>query len=107
LTIATPCYNESESLPIYFERIQHVRTRLERLQWQTELILIDDGSRDNTPLLLDHFAHVHPHTVVVRHPRNLGYGATIKTAFAMAKTEWVVFVDADSNYDQRLTRNLL
>lgn len=107
LTIGTPCYNEAASLPAYFERMDFVRQELTRAGWQHALLLINDGSQDNTPQLLNAYAMNHAGTRVVDHPRNLGYGAAIKTALALAETDWIVFVDSDSNYDQRLILELV
>src|SRR5262249_35318103 len=107
LTIGTPCYNESASLPSYFERIDFVRGELARAGWRATLVLINDGSKDNTAELLNAYAKDHADTRVVHHPPNLGYGGAIKTALALAHTDWVVFVDSDSNYDQRLILELV
>jgi glycosyltransferase involved in cell wall biosynthesis len=107
ITIATPCYNEADSLPAYFERISDVTDELTRSGWVVSLLLIDDGSRDSTPQLLDDYARKHTATRVVRHPQNLGYGGAIKTGLALAETAWVVFIDSDSNYDQRLILELV
>lgn len=106
LTIATPCYNEAESLPTYFQRIDYVRERLTSTGWCVTLLLINDGSRDGTGDLLTDYARTHNNTEVVNHPRNLGYGAAIKTALAVAQTGWIVFADADTNYDQAIILEL-
>lgn len=105
LTIATPCFNEQESLPAYFKRIEYTRGELHKRGWATHLLLIDDGSSDNTQSMLRAYAASHD-AEVVAHPRNTGYGAAIKTALALAATDWVVFVDADSNYDQAIILDL-
>ncbi len=107
LTIATPCYNEVDSLPAYFERIDHVLSELAGKDWRASLLLINDGSRDRTPELLEDYARQRPGVRVIHHPQNLGYGAAIKTALALAETEWIAFVDADSNYDQALILKLV
>lgn len=107
ITICTPCFNESESLPTYFDRITCVRDQMMAAGWQVEHLLIDDGSKDNTAAMLDDFAGKRTNVRVVRHPHNLGYGGAIKTALALSKTDWVVFVDADTNYDQRLILKLI
>jgi glycosyltransferase involved in cell wall biosynthesis len=107
ITVATPCYNEAESLPSYFRVIAGVLDDLRASGWRVEHLLINDGSRDGTAELIDEFASARPATRAFHHPRNLGYGAAIKTALALADTEWVVFVDADSNYDQRLILGLV
>jgi len=107
ITIATPCFDESESLPVYFQRITDVRAKMMDAGWVVEHLLIDDGSRDNTAEMLDTYARKHPNVRVIRHPHNFGYGGAIKTALALSKTDWVVFVDADTNYDQRLILKLI
>lgn len=106
LTIATSCFNEADSLPSYFSRIDFVRRSLVEAGWNVKLLLIDDGSRDRTLELLADYARSRPDAEVLRHPRNLGYGAAIKTALAIAESTWVVFVDADSNYDQAIILEL-
>ncbi len=106
LTIATPCFNEEESLPGYFQRIDAVREELERDGWSVAQLLINDGSRDATGELLAEFARGRSAVRVFSHPENMGYGAAIKTALALARTEWVVFVDADTNYDQAIILEL-
>lgn len=106
LTIATPCLNEEAALPGYFERIESVRATLRQDGWSVSLLLIDDGSDDATPALLRRHADAAGAARVWPHPRNLGYGAAIKTALALASTDWVAFVDADTNYDQALILEL-
>ena len=107
ITIATPFYNEEASLPDYFLRISELYRELELKGWQTTLLVIDDGSQDCTLEKLKEFAPSYPGTILVTHPKNLGYGASIKTALSVAYTEWVAFVDADTNYDQRLILKLV
>lgn len=107
LTIATPCFNEAASLPDYFAAIEEVRAALAADGWATRLLLIDDGSGDDTGAIIDRYAEAHADTRALHHPRNLGYGGAIKTALALARTPWLAFVDADSNYDQRLIRELV
>lgn len=102
LTVATPCYNEEDSLPAYFKKINELRTELCSRGWSVEVLLINDGSQDRTEELLTEYAAHHPQTRLINHPRNRGYGGALKTAFSLVKTEWLAFVDADSNYDQRL-----
>ncbi len=107
ITIATPFYNELDSLPSYFLRIREVHRELLLKGWRVDLLLVDDGSRDGTSEELREFASSFPSTEVVMHPKNLGYGASIKTALSVAETKWVAFVDADTNYDQRLILSLV
>ncbi len=107
ISVATPCYNETASLPDYFSKIVQVRSELATLGWAVTLLLIDDGSSDSTWSMLEDFSSRQTNVTVVRHPSNLGYGAAIKTAFSLTNTEWLVFVDSDSNYDQGLIIKLV
>jgi glycosyltransferase involved in cell wall biosynthesis len=106
LTICTPFYNEADTLENYFRRIEFVRAKLVEAGWTETLLLIDDGSRDKTGDALEAYARAHAGVRAVRHPRNLGYGSAIKTALALSRTEWTVFVDADTNYDQAIVLEL-
>lgn len=102
LLIATPCYNEIESLPTYMTKLPRLLSQLES-QARVTVLLIDDGSRDGTSPLIDEIAATQPMFEAVHHQGNFGYGAAIKTALCVgARTgvDYVAFVDADSNYDQ-------
>lgn len=102
LLIATPCYNEVESLPHYMARLGAFTDRL-RDRLDVHVLLIDDGSRDGTAEMIEEIAATHREVVAVHHNRNFGYGAAIKTALSvgfMNGSDLIAFVDADSNYDQ-------
>jgi hypothetical protein len=59
-----------------------------------ELLVVDDGSRDNTAEIAARYAGVR----LVRHRSNHGYGAALKTGFARARGQWLGFLDADGTY---------
>lgn len=86
-----PVYNEAESVVMALKRVLDVRYPCD-----VEVIVVDDGSLDATPQLLDAFDD---HRVVVqRHPLNRGKGAAIRTASQIATGEYMVIVDADDEY---------
>ena len=64
-----------------------------------ELVLVDDGSRDGTPRLVDELAATRPNVRVVRHATNRGYGAAVRTGLAASRGEWVFFTDGDGQFD--------
>jgi len=72
-----------------------------------ELVLVDDGSRDDTPRLVDALAATRAHVRVVRHPANRGYGAAVRSGLAAARGEWVFFTDGDGQFDPAILREVV
>jgi glycosyltransferase involved in cell wall biosynthesis len=65
-----------------------------------EVIVVNDGSRDDTPKILDELARLYPDRVrVVHHPKNRGYGGALRTGFATATKDLVFYTDGDGQYD--------
>jgi len=92
LTIIIPCYNEAENLP-------HVLPGIIRFceDMNFRLIVVDDGSKDNTYSLLT--ALRSDCLEICRHSRNRGYGAAIKTGIRNCQTSYCVTIDADGQHD--------
>lgn len=101
LSIVVPAYNEEKAVVSTLERAQAAARGL-GLE-SVEVILVDDGSTDRTAELA---ARV-PGVRVLRHERNRGYGAAIKTGFAAARGSWLGFLDADGTCDPRFFADLL
>jgi glycosyltransferase involved in cell wall biosynthesis len=95
VSIVVPVFNEERSLPQLVAEIE----RAMALPWSYELLLVDDGSTDGTREVLAGLAEAHPETVrYCVHPANLGKGAAVRTALAMATGDVVVIQDADAEY---------
>ena len=91
-----PAYNEQANLEQSVGRTAdalaaHART--------FEIIVVDDGSRDDSPAVLDRLKLAHPNLRVVRHPANRGYGAAVRSGFDAARLPWVFLMDADNQFD--------
>ena len=64
-----------------------------------ELIVIDDGSTDGTGALADRLTGVIPRLTVHHHAINQGYGAALRTGFAVASKDYVMYTDGDGQFD--------
>jgi glycosyltransferase involved in cell wall biosynthesis len=96
LSIVIPVYNEEDNvLPLYAK----VREVMEGQKRSWELILVDDGSSDRTPVGLADLADSDPRVVVVELRRNFGQTAAIAAGFHQARGTIVVTLDADLQND--------
>jgi len=86
-----PAHNEAAT-------IGEVLDRLEELPFDMQVIVIDDGSTDATPSILQRWQETRPWGLVIRQP-NRGKGAAIRTAIPHVDREIVVIQDADMEYD--------
>lgn len=67
-----------------------------------EVIVINDGSRDHTPQVLDELARVYPdHVRIIHHVKNRGYGGALRSGFGAATKDYVFYTDGDAQYDPR------
>ena len=104
LSVFFPAYNEEENIPHLLEQALHY---IPAVAETFELIVVDDGSQDNTKSIAQTMADANSRIRVVSHPENLGYGAALKTGFTEAKYEWVFFTDADLQFNFAELKNFL
>ena len=65
-----------------------------------EVIVVNDGSKDDTAKILDELARIYPtHVRIVHHPVNRGYGGALRSGFAAATKDLVFYTDGDGQYD--------
>ncbi len=102
MTIVVPAYNEQDG-------IEGVVDRLCALELGVPLtvLVVNDGSTDGTSAKLDELTTRYSKLSVIKHPRNRGYGAALKTGFARAQTAVVVITDADGTYPEDRIVDLL
>ncbi|UCC62372.1 MAG: glycosyltransferase family 2 protein [Anaerolineae bacterium] len=95
LSVVIPAYNEEDGIADIVERVLSVKTPLTEAGVQEmELIVVDDGSSDRTAEIVASY----PQVRLIRHARNKGYGAALKTGFHQAKGDLLAFLDADGTY---------
>jgi dolichyl-phosphate beta-glucosyltransferase len=91
-SIVIPAYNEETRLGATLERIlAYVRQQ----GWDAEVIVVNDGSRDNTAGLVREFAEKNPIVRLVENPGNRGKGYSVRHGMLKARGDVVVFSDAD------------
>lgn len=97
LSLITPVYNEEENLPLLFDAVQKTMTELNH-PW--EIILVDDGSRDNSLNVLREYAGKDTeHVRIVSFRRNFGQTAAIAAGIDHAKGDIIILLDADLQND--------
>lgn len=92
ISFIIPVYNEESAVPETIERLQKVLSALEH---PFEIIVVDDGSTDQSGDKAEQAGDVR----VMRHPANSGYGRALKTGIAHARYDWFGIVDADGTYE--------
>ncbi len=96
LSLIIPCYNEAASLPILLDRCTSF------FEYNNiELILVDNGSTDNSPDVLSYLLPKYPNCQTVRIPRNQGYGFGIVSGLKVAKGDILAWTHADMQTDPK------
>jgi glycosyltransferase involved in cell wall biosynthesis len=97
ISVFFPAYNDAPSVPALVEKAFAV---LERHASDFEVIVVNDGSYDNTGEVLARLADNYaPRMRVITHPRNMGYGQALRSGFAAATKDLVFYTDGDGQYD--------
>ena len=94
-SIIVPVYNEENAIENTLDLIRGTLPK----DACYELIVVDDGSTDRSPEVLQKYADAHPGAIrALAHPVNQGYGAALKTGIRAVQTELIVITDADGTY---------
>ena len=97
LSVFFPAYNDGPSLPALVGQAFAVGERVSR---DFEVVVVNDGSRDDTAWVLEQLAGRYgPRLRVIHHQVNLGYGGAVRSGFRAATKEFVFYTDGDGQYD--------
>ncbi len=98
LSIIIPVYNEGRTIQSILDRVRSV-SLLHGIK--KEIIVVNDGSQDNTEEVILQYQKANPaqHIKYYRHAKNQGKGAALHTGIAMATGEYLIIQDADLEYD--------
>lgn len=96
LSLFFPCHNEAENLEAL---VADALAALPALASRYEVILVDDGSRDDTAGVAERLVQQHGGAVrLVRHEVNRGYGGALRSGFAAARYDYLAYTDGDRQF---------
>lgn len=96
LSVVMPAYNEEAILPT---ALAEAEAAVERLCGRWEILVVDDGSTDSTPQILDDWHRREPRVKVVTQTPNQGYSKALIRGFGAAECAAVFYTDADAQFD--------
>lgn len=96
ISLVIPTFNEAATIE---QAVQEADAALGSLFGDFEVLVVDDGSTDDTTAILAHLQLEYAHLRLLHHPVNRGYGAALRTGFAAARFPLVAFTDADCQFD--------
>src|SRR5262245_50788976 len=91
-SIVVPFHNEEETLPLLYRRLTRV---MEEITEEYELIFVDDGSTDQTHVLLKNICALDPRVIGLRLRRNFGQTAALAAGFDQAIGQVIIAMDGD------------
>lgn len=96
ISVFFPCYNEQENVE---RTVNDALSVLEQLGADFEVIVVNDGSSDDTARIADEIARRDSRVKVVHHATNLGYGSALQSGFKAATKDLVFYTDGDGQFD--------
>jgi glycosyltransferase involved in cell wall biosynthesis len=99
LTIFYPCYNDGGTIATMIIRGIQIGQMVAE---DYEILVINDGSQDDSYLILEEMVRLYSGKVRVIHEEHpSGYGGVLRKGFAQAKKDWIFYTDGDAQYDPR------
>jgi glycosyltransferase involved in cell wall biosynthesis len=95
ISLVLPAYNEAENIE---PMVEEATPALEANADEYEIIVVDDGSADDTAAVTRRVMESHPHVRLVEHPVNQGFGAAVFSGFTSAEKDWIFYTDADRQF---------
>lgn len=96
LSLVIPAFNEAAVIE---QAVREAEESLGKVFADYELLVVDDGSSDDTAARVERLVPFAARTRLLRHPANRGYGAALRTGFEAARFDLIAFTDADCQFD--------
>ncbi len=97
ITFIIPVYNEEFNIPGVFKDLYQVIAA--HPEWQSEVIVIEDGSKDRTREVLAGLIQQYPETRLILHEKNQGYNRSMRDGMAQARGRYLMYIGADEEFD--------
>ena len=97
LSIIIPVFNEEKTISEIIRRVKDAKVP----GFEKEIIIVDDGSTDNTYLKISRAVNKSSNIKFLKHRKNMGKGAAIKTAVGIATGDYIIIQDADLEYNPK------
>ena len=104
LSIVIPCYNEEKLILSLLEKV--LRTKLDQ-NLEKQIIIVNDGSTDNSAIVIDQFCEKNPSATSIHQHTNSGKGAAVRAALQKTDGDIIIIQDADFEYDPKDFNKLL
>ncbi|MDD5148288.1 MAG: glycosyltransferase family 2 protein [Candidatus ainarchaeum sp.] len=104
VSVFFPAYNDSATIG---KLAADAVALLRKEKRDFEIIIVNDGSRDDTPKIIDGLAKKYPEVKAIHHKKNRGYGGALKTGFENARKDLIFYTDGDGQYDVKELKILL
>lgn len=96
ITVFFPCYNEQDNVEKTTKKTVEV---LENIKADYEIIIVNDGSADNTKQIAESLAQGNNRIKVINHAVNRGYGGALQSGYRAASKKYVFYTDGDGQFD--------
>ena len=96
ISVFLPALNEQESIKTC---VLSIKRYLDKRFKDYEILVISDGSTDNTNKIVREFAKKDQHIKLIHHKENLGYGAVLRSGFARSSKELIFYTDSDNQFN--------
>ncbi len=104
ISVFFPAFNDEQTIGSLVIKALNV---LDELADDYEVLVINDGSTDRTPQIIDKLSEAFPQVVAIHHEQNLGYGAALQSGFRHAMKDLIFYTDGDGQYEVDELRRML
>jgi len=96
ISVVLPAHNEAENIRI---TVENCIAYLEQNVLDYEVVVVNDGSTDDTQKIVEELQSTNSKVVLVNHAVNMGYGSALRSGFDKASCEYIFFMDSDGQFD--------